>query len=195
MLIDSHVHLDDPRYDQDRDQVFQRAHEAGIEAFVTIGCDLSTSQSAANLAEAHDNVFATIGVHPHESKEIVNGWYDEFRKLAQQPKIVAYGEIGLDYHYDHSPRDVQRQRFREQVQLAKELHLPIVIHTREAQEDTITILKEEGAADVGGGCSTVSLVMLGWRKMRWTLDFISASRGSLPLRMLRCCAKSSKLFP
>lgn len=150
MLIDSHVHLDDPRFDDDRDQVFQRAEEAGIEAFVTIGCDLSTSLSAANLAEAHDNVFATIGVHPHETKEIENDWYDEFRKLAQQPKVVAYGEIGLDYHYDHSPRETQRQRFREQVQLAKELKLPIVIHTREAQEDTIKILKEEDAGDVGG---------------------------------------------
>ncbi|MDT7041250.1 TatD family hydrolase [Candidatus Nitronereus thalassa] len=150
MLIDSHVHLDDPRYDQDRDAVFQRAQEAGVEAFVTIGCDLSTSQSAAALADFHENVFATIGVHPHESKEIVDGWYDEFRRLAQHPKVVAYGEIGLDYHYDHSPRVTQRLRFREQIQLAKELQLPMVIHTREAQEDTISILKEEGAADVGG---------------------------------------------
>jgi len=150
MLIDSHVHLDDPRYDDDRDQVFQRATEAGIEAFVTIGCDLATSQSAVRLAESHDNVFATVGVHPHESKDIIPGWYDVFRQLAQKPKVIAYGEIGLDYHYDHSPREVQRQRFREQVQLAKELQLPIVIHTREAQEDTITILKEERAAEVGG---------------------------------------------
>lgn len=150
MLIDSHVHLDDSRYSNDRDQVFQRASDSGIEAFVTIGCDLSTSQSAVRLAESHDNVFSTIGVHPHESKEILNTWYDEFRQLAQHPKVVAYGEIGLDYHYDHSPREVQRQRFREQIQLAKELELPIVIHTREAQEDTITILKEEGAANVGG---------------------------------------------
>ena len=150
MLIDSHVHLDDARYSTDRDQVFQRASDSGIEAFVTIGCDLATSQSAVQLGESHDNVFSTIGVHPHESKEILNTWYDEFRQLAQHPKVVAYGEIGLDYHYDHSPREVQRQRFREQVQLAKELHLPIVIHTREAQEDTIAILKEESAAAVGG---------------------------------------------
>ena len=150
MLIDSHVHLDDSRYSNDRDQVFQRASDSGIEAFVTIGCDLATSQSAVQLGESHDNVFSTIGVHPHESKEILNTWYDEFRQLAQHPKVVAYGEIGLDYYYDHSPREVQRQRFREQIQLAKELELPIVIHTREAQEDTITILKEEGAANVGG---------------------------------------------
>ena len=150
MLIDSHVHLDDPRYDHDRDEVFRRAHVAGIEAFVTIGCDLATSRSAVALAQAHPPVFATIGVHPHESKEIVEDWYEAFRSLSQHPKVVAYGEIGLDYHYDHSPREVQRQRFREQIQLARELRLPLVIHTREAQEDTVTILREEGAADMGG---------------------------------------------
>ncbi len=150
MLIDSHVHLDDPRYDTDRDEVLQRAHDAGVEAFVTIGCDVATSQSAVALAQAHHNVFAAIGVHPHESKAITEGWHEEFRSLARHPKVVAYGEIGLDYHYDHSPRDVQRQRFREQIQLARGLNLPLVIHTREAQKDTITILREEGAVHVGG---------------------------------------------
>ena len=150
MLIDSHAHLDDLRYDTDRDNVLQRAEAAGIEAIVTIGCDLATSQAAVALAQAHPNVFATIGVHPHEAKEIKDGWYDSFRSLSRQPKIVAYGEIGLDYHYDHSPREIQRERFREQIHLARELRLPLIIHTREAQEDTVTILREEGAVDVGG---------------------------------------------
>ncbi len=150
MLIDSHAHLDDLRYDTDRANVLQRAQTAGIEAIVTIGCDLATSQAAVALAHAHPNIFATIGVHPHEAKEIGEGWYESFRSLAQHPKIVAYGEIGLDYHYDHSPREIQRQRFREQIHLARELALPLVIHTREAQEDTVTILREEGAGDIGG---------------------------------------------
>lgn len=150
MLIDSHVHLDDPRYDHDRDEVFRRARAAGVEALITIGCDLATSRSAVALAEAYPPVFAAIGVHPHASKEMLEDWYEAFRSLSQRPKVVAYGEIGLDYHYDHSPREVQRQRFREQIQLARELRLPLVIHTREAQEDTVTILREEGAADVGG---------------------------------------------
>ena len=150
MLIDSHAHLDDLRYDTDRDNVLQRAQTAGIEAIVTIGCDLATSQAAVALAHAHPNIFATIGVHPHEAKEIGEGWYESFRSLAQHPKVVAYGEIGLDYHYDHSPREIQRQRFREQIHLARELALPLVIHTREAQEDTMMILREEGAVDVGG---------------------------------------------
>ena len=150
MLIDSHTHLDDLRYDTDRDNVLQRAQTAGIEAIVTIGCDLATSQAAVALAHAHPNIFATIGVHPHEAKGIGEGWYESFRSLAQHPKVVAYGEIGLDYHYDHSPREIQRQRFREQIHLARELALPLVIHTREAQEDTVMILREEGAVDVGG---------------------------------------------
>ena len=150
MLIDSHAHLDDLRYDTDRDNVLQRAEAAGIEAIVTIGCDLATSQAAVALAQAHPQIFATIGVHPHEAKEIGEGWYESLRSLARHPKVVAYGEIGLDYHYDHSPREIQRQRFREQIHLARELALPLVIHTREAQEDTMMILREEGAGDVGG---------------------------------------------
>jgi len=150
MLIDTHVHLDDPRYDEDRDAVFQRAEEAGVGAFITIGCDLATSTSAVQLATQRPNVFATVGVHPHEVRHIESHWYEELKRLATQSKVVAFGEIGLDYHYDHSPREVQRQRFREQVALAKSLALPLVIHTREAQEDTITILREEGAKEIGG---------------------------------------------
>ena len=150
MLIDTHVHLDDPRFDPDRDAIFQRAHEAGVERFVTIGCDLSTSHAAVQLATIHPNVYATIGVHPHEVKRIEPTWYAELRQLAHRPKVVAFGEVGLDYHYDHSPREIQRQRFREQIELAQSLALPLVIHTREAQEDTMAILQEEHAEKVGG---------------------------------------------
>ncbi len=120
-----------------------RAREAGVEAFVTIGCDLATSQAAVALAEQHPFVYASIGVHPHEVKHILDSWYDDFRRLAQNQKVVAYGEIGLDYHYNHSSPKEQRERFREQIQLARELKLPVIIHTREAQDDTIAILKEE----------------------------------------------------
>jgi TatD DNase family protein len=150
MLIDTHTHLDDARYDGDRDAMIDRARQAGVERFVTIGCDLATSRAAVALADQHRFVYASIGVHPHEVKHISEGWYDEFRRLARNNKVVAYGEIGLDYHYNHSSPKDQRERFREQIQLARELHLPIIIHTREAQDDTITILKEEKAAEVGG---------------------------------------------
>lgn len=150
MLIDTHCHLDDPRYDADREAMIRRAQDAGIGHFVTIGCDLETSRAAVAMAQQHAFISATVGVHPHEVTHITDGWYDEFRRLAQSGRVVAYGEIGLDYHYDHSPRDVQRARFREQVRLARELRLPIVIHTREAQEDTMTILREERAGEMGG---------------------------------------------
>jgi TatD DNase family protein len=150
MLIDSHCHIDDTRFDADREVMMTRARAEGIEHFVTIGCDLETSRAAVALAEGHPFVSATVGVHPHEVKLIQEPWYDQLRLLARSVRVVAYGEIGLDYHYDHSPRDVQRIRFREQIQLARELKLPIVIHTREAQEDTIMILKEEKASELGG---------------------------------------------
>ena len=150
MLIDTHTHLDDARYNDDREAVITRAREAGVEAFVTIGCDLATSQAAVTLADRFPFVYASIGVHPHEVKHVQDGWYDEFRRLANNKNVVAYGEIGLDYHYNHSSPKEQCDRFREQIQVARELMLPIIIHTREAQEDTVTILKEERASEIGG---------------------------------------------
>jgi len=150
MLIDTHTHLDDARYNEDREAMIARARAAGVEAFVTIGCDLTTSQAAVALSTEHPFVYASIGVHPHEVKHLLESWYDEFRRLAQHTKVVAYGEIGLDYHYNHSSPKEQRERFREQIQFARELTLPVIIHTREAQADTIAILKEEQASEVGG---------------------------------------------
>jgi TatD DNase family protein len=150
MLIDTHTHLDDARYNDDRDTIITRAREAGVEMFVTIGCDLATSQAAVALANHYPYVYASVGVHPHEVKHISDGWYDEFRRLINNKKVVAYGEIGLDYHYNHSSPKDQRERFREQIQLARELKLPVIIHTREAQDDTMTILKEEKASEIGG---------------------------------------------
>jgi TatD DNase family protein len=150
MLIDTHTHLDDARYNDDREAMIARAREAGVEAFLTIGCDLATSHAAVQLADRYPFVYASIGVHPHEVKHIQGDWYDEFRRLAKSEKVVAYGEIGLDYHYNHSSPKEQRDRFREQIQVARELKLPVIIHTREAQEDTITILREEKASEIGG---------------------------------------------
>ncbi len=150
MLIDTHTHLDDPRFNEDREATIQRARQAGIDTFITIGCDLATSRAAVQLADRYPFVYASVGVHPHEARHIGDDWYPELRRLAAHKKVVAFGEIGLDYHYNHSPPKDQRERFREQVSLAKELRLPIVIHTREAQEDTVRILQEEKASDVGG---------------------------------------------
>ena len=150
MLIDTHTHLDDTRYDADRDLMIARARDAGVDRMITIGCDLATSEAAVALADRHSAVYASVGVHPHEVKHIADGWYDRLRRLAAHDKVVAYGEIGLDYHYNHSPPAEQRERFREQLRLARELRLPVVIHTREAQEDTIRILREEWSPETGG---------------------------------------------
>ena len=150
MLIDSHAHLDDDRYNEDREAMLARAQDAGVTTMITIGCDLASSQAAVAMAQQYPFVYATVGVHPHEVKHIEDDWYSKLQQLGKEQKVVAYGEIGLDYHYNHSPPQLQRSRFREQVGVAKALGLPLVIHTREAQEDTIKILKEEGAEKVGG---------------------------------------------
>lgn len=143
MLIDTHAHIHDPRFDSDREAVIDRARSAGVDVMVTVGTDLENSRAAVALAEQHSFIYATVGVHPHEVKDLTAETLAELRVLAEHPRVVAYGEIGLDYYYDHSPRDIQRDRFSDQLSIARELNLPIVIHTRDAQEDTLAILKEE----------------------------------------------------
>lgn len=161
MLIDSHTHLYDPVFDIDRHEVIRRAWEAGITAIVTIGCDLETSRRAVELADRHEGLFATIGVHPHEVKSIDEPTLIGLQDLARHKKVVGYGEIGLDYYYLHSPEETQQQQFRRQIGLAKTLGLPVVVHSRDANNDTLTILREEGANAVGGvmHCFTGDLEM------------------------------------
>jgi TatD DNase family protein len=161
MLIDSHTHLYDPVYDADRDEVIRRAREAGIRAVVSIGCDLETSRRAVELAERHEIIYASVGVHPHEVKHLDDAALTKLRRLAAHKKVVGYGEIGLDYYYRHSPKEIQQRQFRSQIGLAKTLGLPIVVHSRDAKSDTLAILKEEGAETVGGvmHCFTGDLEM------------------------------------
>jgi TatD DNase family protein len=149
-VIDSHSHLDDSSFDADRGEVIQRARDAGLESIVTIGCDLETSRAAVKLAEQHDLVYATVGIHPHEAKSANGSVLDQLRELAAHPKVVAWGETGLDYHYMHSPKETQLQVFREQIRLAREVGLPLVIHMREAQDDTLSVLRQEQADRIGG---------------------------------------------
>ncbi len=150
MLIDTHTHLHDPQFDTDRETVIQRARQNGVDLMITIGTDLETSRQAVELAERYDFVFATVGVHPHEVKTIQDNSYQVLERLAQRPKVVAYGEVGLDFYYMHSPKDLQQRHFREQIRLAKRLGLPLVIHTRQAPKETLVILQEEEADEIGG---------------------------------------------
>lgn len=142
MLIDSHVHLDDKRFNRDRDSMIKGLKDDGIEMVINIGADLQTSIASVSLAEKYDNVYAVVGVHPHSAKEVDNSTIEILKSFASREKVLAIGEIGLDYHYDNSPRDVQRKWFVEQLKLAKEVNLPVVIHTREAAQETFEILKE-----------------------------------------------------
>ncbi len=143
MFVDTHSHIHDPRFDDDREVVIDRARKAGVDVMITVGTDLETSRAAIALAERHSFIYATVGVHPHDVKNLTSEILAELRVLAQHPRVVAYGEIGLDYYYEHSPRDIQREQFKAQLSIARELNLPIVVHTRDAQEDTLAILKEE----------------------------------------------------
>ena len=160
-MIDSHSHLDDAAYDSDRLDVIKRALDAGVTSMISIGCDLETSRGALKLADEHKMIHATVGVHPHEVKDMTDVTYPELKKLASHPKVVGYGEIGLDFHYNHSPRETQLEHFRRQIRLALELQLPMVIHSREAKEETLAILKGEGAGSIGGvlHCFTGDLEM------------------------------------
>ena len=150
MLTDTHTHLHDPQFEKDLPEVLARAREGGVERMLTIGTDLESSRRAVELAGRHDFLYAAVGVHPHEVKDLREEDYTSLVELAGHPKVVAYGEIGLDYHYMHSPQDLQQQHFRRQVRLGRDLGLPLVIHTRQAPEKTLEILKEEGAEQVGG---------------------------------------------
>ena len=146
-FVDSHCHVDGPDYDADREEVIARACEAGVTAMLNVGTGDPRSgafERAIELAEKHPEVFCAIGVHPHDAKLYDDAAEQKLTNLAKQSaRVIAWGEIGLDYHYDHSPRDVQREVFRRQLRIARELNLPIVIHSREANDDTIEILRDE----------------------------------------------------
>jgi len=150
MLIDSHAHLEMSEYDHDRKDVIKRAQDSGIDYILTIGIDIEACHQAISLAEEFEFIYAVVGVHPHNAKDIDGGTYDILRKLTQHEKVCALGEIGLDFFRNLSPQDVQTMRFRELIALARELKLPIVVHDRDAHKEILAILKEEKASEVGG---------------------------------------------
>jgi TatD DNase family protein len=152
-LADAHCHLDAAYFPEGADGVMERARQAGVVAFVVVGVgsDLAPARAAVDLARrAPRSVCACVGIHPHDATSWSEAAHEELRALALAPEVAAVGEIGLDYHYDHSPREVQRDVFARLVGLAREVRKPIVVHTREAAADTLAILDREGARDVGG---------------------------------------------
>ena len=143
-MIDSHCHLDNPQFDADREAVIERALAAGIERMVVIGTGEGPPdlEAGIRLADHYKSIYATVGVHPHDASKATPETFGLLAELLKHPKVVALGEIGLDYHYDHSPREVQREVFLEQMRIAGDARKPIVIHTREAWEDTLALLEE-----------------------------------------------------
>jgi TatD DNase family protein len=143
-LIDSHAHIDFPQFAEDREAMLQRAQSAGVETILAIGTGPGPEKldCALPYAEAHDWIYSSIGIHPHEAKEVTPEHLVALEKLSRHPKVIAWGEIGLDYFYDHSPRDIQEKVFREQMALAHSAKLPIIIHCRDAWPDTLNLLDE-----------------------------------------------------
>lgn len=159
MFIDSHCHLDGARFDADRDEVISRAREAGIANILAVGTGdgPGTLDCAVKLSERYDFVYATIGIHPHEAKLASDADFVLLEKLAKKPKVIAWGEIGLDYYYDHSPRDVQKNVFIKQMELARSAKLPIVIHCRPSEnsdnawEDCLALIEQHWKSSGLGG--------------------------------------------
>ncbi len=150
MYIDTHVHLNADQYEDDVEEVIERARQAGVLKMVVIGFDRKTIKKAMELAERHAFIYAVIGWHPVDAIDCTEEDLAWIESLAAHPKVVGIGETGLDYHWDKSPKDIQQQLFRKQIQLAHKLNLPIIIHNREATADVIRILKEEKAEKTGG---------------------------------------------
>ncbi len=150
-LIDTHAHLDSNQFALDREEVITRALQSGISHMLTVGCDLESSRQSLAIAKDHPTIYAAVGIHPHDAGQATDEGLDRLRELIEnEPKIVAVGEIGLDYYRDRSPRDTQRKAFRRQLALAREVGKPVIIHDREAHEDVLNILQEEQISQIGG---------------------------------------------
>jgi TatD DNase family protein len=161
-LIDSHAHIDFPQFAEDRDAMLERARAAGVTTLLAIGSGPGPEKldAAIPFAEQHDWIYATVGTHPHEAKELTPAHLERLAELAKHPRVIAYGEIGLDYFYDHSPRDVQQRVFREQMALAANAKLPIIIHCRDAWPDCMDSLEQNWRPTGLGGilhCFTSTL--------------------------------------
>lgn len=150
MLIDTHAHLDDKRFERDRRQVIEQCISDGVVCIINAGSSISSSIKSVKLAAEYPLIYAAVGVHPHDAKTWDENSGQLLKAFAQKEKVVAIGEIGLDYHYDFSPRDRQKEVFREQLNLARDMKLPVVIHDRESHGDILRILKEERAWEIGG---------------------------------------------
>lgn len=167
MIFDTHAHYDDPAYEKDRKELFQLMRSEGVGLITDIGADIESSRKAAELSNTYDFFYAAAGVHPSEVYSLEEADMDILRELAKNPKVAAIGEIGLDYHYEDTVHDVQKKWFIRQLALAKEAKLPVVIHSRDAAQDTLEIMKDAHAEDIGG---VIHCFSYGWEMAKIYLD-------------------------
>jgi len=172
MYFDTHAHYDNPRFDLDRRALLERLPRLGISLVINPGCDMATSRTAVGFSEDYPHIYATVGFHPHYTRSMQEGDLEKLEALTRRPKVVAVGEIGLDYHYDHSPRDVQRRCFRQQMDIARKVDMPTIVHQREAAEDTLAVLRDYrdviGVVHCFSGSLEVAKEML---DLGWYLSF------------------------
>ena len=150
MIFDSHAHYDDSRFDEDRDEIIMKAHREGVGLILNVGAGLDTSQKAIELAEKYDFIYASAGMHPHDVESLQEKDMATLYKMAAHEKVMAIGEIGLDYFYDNSPRELQKKWFIQQLDVARQTKLPIIIHSRDATSDMLEIMKKENVKNIGG---------------------------------------------
>lgn len=143
MLIDSHAHLDMPQFKKDLGEVINRAESSGIKYIITVASDYNSNKRGIEISKRFGSVYTTVGIHPHDVKDVDKKIYDELQTLAREKKVVAWGEIGLDYFRNYSPRDIQEREFKRQIRIAKDLNLPLIVHKRESEKDILSILKKE----------------------------------------------------
>lgn len=174
MFTDTHVHLDLRHFDKDREEVIQRALDAGVGRMINVGFDVRSSDASVKLAENHDFIYATIGIHPHEADKWDDSVANKFFEQAKHEKVVALGEIGLDYYRMLKPEELQKKAFREQLELAKEVDLPVVIHIRDAYMDSYDILVESGVERVVLHCFSGDL---NFAEKAWDRGWITAFGG------------------
>ncbi len=199
MFVDSHAHIDGEEYDVDRDDVMERARAAGVVAVLNVGTGDPQSgalERAVMVAERYEGVYAAVGVHPHDARLFDDQAEHRLSKLVRQSeRVIAWGEIGLDYHYDHSPRDVQREVFARQLRLARALGLPVIIHSREADDETVAILRDEwsgsglgGVMHCFGGSPQMALSVL-------ELGFVVSFAGNLTFKKAENLRAAARVVP
>jgi TatD DNase family protein len=179
-LIDSHAHIDFPQFAEDREAMLQRARDAGVSTLLAIGTGPGPEKldAAIPFAEQHDWIYTSVGIHPHEAKEVTRQHLDELARLAQHPKVIAWGEIGLDYFYDHSPRDVQATVFRSQMELARAAKLPIIIHCRDAWDDCLALIEQHWRPTGLAGILHCFTGMFGHAKRGLDMGFLISFAGN-----------------